>query len=124
MNHSASAAWLGSATAVRITRSTPSPPMPARRSQRATTRAAARSPCTDPSGSGSSTKSFSVPWPLRKGIGGGHGPNVRRHGAGATTAADPPPRRVGSATAVSRPPGPNSIAVAAPISGVLANWWP
>ena len=32
--------------------------------------------------------------------------------------------RVGSATAVSRPPGPNSIAVAAPISGLTASLCP
>src|SRR5690242_16507337 len=49
----------------RTTRSTPSPPMPARRSQRARTRSAERSPCTEPSWSGSRTKSFSVPCPLR-----------------------------------------------------------
>ena len=50
-----------------MTRSTPSPPIPARRSQSARTRAADRSPWTEPSWSGSSTKSFSVPWPLRNG---------------------------------------------------------
>ena len=61
---------------------------------------------------------------LEEGVAGGHHPKVRRQGVGVTTAADPPPRRVGSATAVSRPSGPNSIAVAAPISGVLAKRWP
>ena len=54
-------------TAVRTTRITPSPPMPARRSHSAATRSGVSSPCTVPSWSGSSTKSFSVPWPLRKG---------------------------------------------------------
>src|SRR3954451_5726761 len=53
----------------RITRSPPSPPIPARRSHRARTRAGSRSPWTDPSWSGSSTKSFSVPCPFRKGEG-------------------------------------------------------
>jgi signal transduction histidine kinase len=38
-----------------------------------------------------------------------------------TTRADPPPRRTGSETAVSRPRGPNSIAVAAPICALLVN---
>src|SRR5512144_1673350 len=38
--------------AVRMTRSTPSPPMPARRSHRARTRSAGRSRWTDPSWSG------------------------------------------------------------------------
>src|SRR4051794_15187697 len=60
----------------RTTRSTPSPPMPARRSHSARTRCAIasgdRPPWTLPSWSGSSTKSFSVPWPLRKGYSGIH----------------------------------------------------
>src|SRR5689334_19245688 len=56
----------------RTTRSTPSPPMPARRSQSARTRSGERSPWTDPSKSGSSTKSFCVPCPLRKGYSGIH----------------------------------------------------
>src|SRR3954470_24106005 len=60
----------------RTTRSTPSPPMPARRSQSARTRSAIcwseRSPWTLPPWSGSSTKSFSVPWPLRKVYSGIH----------------------------------------------------
>src|SRR6266508_3654315 len=47
-----------------ITRSTPSPPIPACRSHRNRTSSASRSPCTVPSGSGSSTKSFSVPCPF------------------------------------------------------------
>src|SRR6478752_9738560 len=60
----------------RTTRSTPSPPMPARRSHRARTRSAIcssdRSPWTLPSWSGSSTKSFSVPCPLRNVYSGIH----------------------------------------------------
>src|SRR3954454_17261507 len=56
----------------RTTRSTPSPPMPARRSQSARTRSADKSPCTDSSWSGSSTKSFSVPWPFKKAYSGIH----------------------------------------------------
>ena len=40
---------------------------------------------------------------------------------GSTTLADPRPRRLGSATAVSSLPGPTSIAVAAPISAALVN---
>src|SRR3954466_6384615 len=76
MNHSAPApppgTWSRAAAyaSVRMTRSTPSPPMPARRSHRARTRAGSRTPCTLPSWSGSSTKSFSVPWPLRKAYAG------------------------------------------------------
>src|SRR5680860_161042 len=70
MNHSASsraAIAAGSSYAShRITRITPSPPIPARRSHRAATSSPEREPCTLPSGSGSSTKSFSVPCPLRK----------------------------------------------------------
>src|SRR5215207_4961246 len=50
-----------------ITRSTPSAPIPACRSQRNRTTAGSRSPCRDPSGSGSSTKSFSVPCPFSQG---------------------------------------------------------
>src|SRR5699024_4787207 len=46
----------------RTARITPSPPMPARRSARAATAAASRS--SRPSGSSTTTKSFSVPWPL------------------------------------------------------------
>src|SRR6476659_5493000 len=50
------------AAPARVTRSTPSAPRPRRRSQSAVTAAGV----TDnrPSGSGNSTKSFSVPWPL------------------------------------------------------------
>ena len=62
------AAAMGAATAAgssdapqRTTRMTPSPPIPARRSHSSATSSGARSPCTEPSGSGSSTKSFSVP---------------------------------------------------------------
>src|SRR3954453_18990716 len=55
-----------SVASVRTTRSTPSAPMPERRSHNAATSAGSRSCRTLPSGSGSSTKSFSVPWPLRK----------------------------------------------------------
>ena len=43
---------------------------------------------------------------------------------GWTTRAEPPPRRLGSDTAVSRPSRPNSIAVAAPISAALVHWSP
>src|SRR4051794_4563681 len=60
----------------RTTRSTPSPPMPERRSQSARTRSAISSadssPCTDWSWSGSRTKSFSVPCPFRKAYSGIH----------------------------------------------------
>src|SRR3954449_7033919 len=70
MNHSASGP--SGRLSLRTTRRTPSPPMPARRSQSARTRSAERSPCTDSSWSGSSTKSFSVPWPLRKVYSGIH----------------------------------------------------
>ena len=66
MNHSASWPAPASIAAVRITRSTPSPPMPERRLHSARTRSGLKSPWTVPSWSGSSTKSFSVPWPLRK----------------------------------------------------------
>ncbi len=53
-----------------------------------------------------------------------------RQRAGRTTSAEPPPRREGSDTAVNRPRGPNSTAVAAPISeevgedpvGVVNTW--
>src|SRR3954449_5458230 len=77
MNHrapvlSTSSTDASTSAARRMTRRTPSPPMPARRSQSARTRSAERSPCTDSSWSGSSTKSFSVPWPLRKAYSGIH----------------------------------------------------
>lgn len=41
--------------------------------------------------------------------------------AGLTTAAEPPPRRTGSAAATIRPSCRNSTPVAAPISGVVVN---
>src|SRR4051794_12111236 len=64
MNHSASPAWSATSgdAALRTTRITPWPPMPARRSASRRTRSADRS--SRPSGSGTSTKSFSVPCPL------------------------------------------------------------
>lgn len=68
MNHSASAA-IGAAAgslAERTTRSRPSPPIPARRSQSRATSAGPRA--SRPSGSGMITKSFSVPWPLTNGM--------------------------------------------------------
>src|SRR4030095_2828179 len=43
---------------------------------------------------------------------------------GLTTAAEPPPRRTGSATATTCPSDRNSMPVAAPISGFWANIWP
>src|SRR3954469_22827300 len=64
MNHSASAAREATSgtAAVRTARITPSPPMPDRRSHSAATSEAVRS--SSPAGSGTTTKSFSVPWPL------------------------------------------------------------
>src|SRR6266508_616319 len=50
-----------------ITRRTPSAPIPAYRSHRNRTSPASRSPWIDPSGSGNSTKSFSVPCPFNQG---------------------------------------------------------
>src|SRR6476661_3875664 len=78
MNHRAApACWstrASSASAVGTTRMTPSPPIPAWRS-------ASRAACAlvsgrDPSRSGTSTKSFSVPWPLVKGVWSAMGPIV------------------------------------------------
>src|SRR4051794_9853093 len=65
MNHSASAAidTASGCAAERTTRSSPSPPSPARRSHSRATRAGGRS--SRPSGSGTITKSFSVRGPLR-----------------------------------------------------------
>src|SRR3954463_7843761 len=64
MNHSASPAWSATSgdAALRTPRITPPPPMPARRSASRRTRSADSS--SRPSGSGTSTKSFSVPCPL------------------------------------------------------------
>src|SRR5919112_4485152 len=65
MNHSASPAWSATSGAaeLRTTRITTSAPIPARRSASRRTRSADR--CNRPSGSGTRTKSFSVPCPLR-----------------------------------------------------------
>src|SRR5687768_16811777 len=52
---------------VRMTRMTPSAPIPRRRSQRAATKAPSSWPWMVPSWSGRSTKSFSVPCPLSHG---------------------------------------------------------
>src|SRR3954469_11345124 len=64
MNQSASPAREATSgtAAVRTARITPSPPMPDRRLHRAATSEAVRSSFA--SGSGTTTKSFSVPWPL------------------------------------------------------------
>src|SRR5215204_1054404 len=73
MNHSPSRGTPSSAAA-RTTRSTPSAPIPPCRSHRARTRAAVRSRAA--SGSGSTTKSLPVPWPLANGT-GCTGPSLR-----------------------------------------------
>ena len=77
MKYSARSAWArtsGSvASFVRITRSTPSAPMPACRSHSA--RTSAGDSDSTASRSGSTTKSFSVPWPLNA-VQSGHGPRV------------------------------------------------
>src|SRR4051794_8622811 len=62
MNHSAPPS-----TSPRRTRRTPSAPTPALRSHSAETTCGSRAPCTLPSGSGRTTKSLRVPWPLTKG---------------------------------------------------------
>src|ERR1700754_624115 len=64
MNHSTPGTGAGASVsaAQRTTRSTPSAPRPRRRSQSAATLAGVRSRVA--SGSGRTTKSFSVPWPL------------------------------------------------------------
>src|SRR4051794_27024866 len=66
MNHSASSAVPAASgcLAARTTRSTPSAPIPRRRSQSAATSDGVRSSC--PSGSARTTKSLPVPWPLVK----------------------------------------------------------
>src|SRR5690348_12038772 len=66
MNHSAPAedASASGWAALRTTRSTPSAPMPRRRSHRAATRAGVSGRV--PSGSGRMTKSLPVPWPFAK----------------------------------------------------------
>src|SRR6476469_3603935 len=60
------------ATPALVTRSTPSPPSPRRRSHNAATAAGVND--SRPSGSGSSTKSFCVPWPLANSTRSGYVP--------------------------------------------------
>src|ERR687898_136628 len=97
MNHSAAPA-IGAASGcavARTTRSTPSPPIPARRSQSRCTRSSGRS--SSPSGSGSSTKSFSVPCPLTNRVTppgyGPPGPSRRSAGRAVSRSAGQPSGR-------------------------------
>src|SRR3954467_15214876 len=97
MNHSASPAVpvASGCSAARTTRSTPSAPLPRRRSQSAGPTDVGRSSC--PSGSARTTKSLPVPWPLvkssrtppssRSDRGGGHG-GLREIGRGAVEPDD------------------------------------
>src|SRR4029077_18853263 len=90
-----------------ITRNTPSAPKPRRRSHSAATAAVVND--SRPSGSGNSTKSFCVPWPLANITGSGYVPPYPQRAldivGGATVeppdaviAAEPRPRRADIAT--------------------------